>query len=101
MPDFTQAVTDLEKARDGLASQLLATPGNGDLIDAKDQIEAEINQIVTQGLSDSPYVPQTDAFKAVTAQAKDFFTKLTNIKNAAGAASALAGLIDKVIGYIK
>jgi hypothetical protein len=101
MPASSEAVADLEAASDAISAQLISNPGNADLINAQYNIQAEIDAIETNLLNNAPYVPQTDPFKAVTAQAKGFVTTLTNIKTAFKAAAGLAGLIDKVIGYIK
>lgn len=100
MPSNAQAIADLETARDTLHQQYGAT-GDNRFVTAANQVNTEIKAIVLQNLNDADYVPNTDAFKGVTAAAQSFLGLLNDLKTAFAAVAGLAGIIDKVIGYIK
>jgi hypothetical protein len=94
--DLIAAKTALEDRCDGAAGETLQM-----LLDSIEDLADEIGALETQALSTAPYVPQTDAFKKVTDEAKAFEARLNNIKTAFSALAELAKVIDKAIGYIK
>lgn len=69
------------------------------LMDAISAIEAEVGQLVLQALAAS-YVPQTDAFKAATADAQGFVTTLNKIKTALGVLGQVASAVAGVLKFV-
>jgi hypothetical protein len=103
MATNADAIKDLEAAKDALEKQVPAATGKtgDDLMLAIQKLADEIGQLVTQALDDADYLPRTNAFKAVTADAQTFLTTLKRIKTALSVVAGLAQLIDKAISYVK
>lgn len=94
---------DLEAAKQALEQQMPGAVGTtGDeLILAIQCIANEIGELEQVALENADYVPRTDAFKAVTTEAKAFLDTLKKIKTALAVAADLAGAIDMAISYVK
>ncbi len=101
MSSKTDAIKTLEAAKTVLQAQAATAtdPMLTEMELAIDDIANEISALVMSALAD--YAPRTDPFKAVTAEAKAFVTRLNHIKAASAAAAPVLAAIDKVIGFIK
>lgn len=71
------------------------------LLTAIQHIADEVGTLEASLLDSAEYVPQTDPFKAGTADAKAFLAILDSLKTIFGAASKLAQAADALVKYIK
>lgn len=97
-----QAIHDLESAKAAFEAQVQAGasgPVLSNLMAAIDTTKTEIDQLVSQALA-AVYVPQTDAFKAVTAEAKTFVATLNAIKTAFTTAGQVLTAVATVMKYV-
>lgn len=96
-------IGDLEAAKQALEQQVpgaVGTMGDESIL-AIQCIANEIGELEQVALESAGYVPRTDPFKAVTTEAKAFLDTLKKIKMAQAEVAELAGVIDKVISYVK
>lgn len=102
MPTNADAIRDLETAKQALEAQVPAATGKtaDNLMLAIQEIADEVGALAAAALTNS-YVPQTDAFKAVTKDAKTFVATLNSIKRALALVAQLAEIVDNVISYIR
>ncbi len=102
MPTNADAIHDLEAAKSALERQIAAATGaTADRVLLAIQCLAdEAGALAAATLTDA-YAPQTDAFKAVTNDARHFVAALNSIKQALAVVAGLAQILDKAISYIK
>ncbi len=98
----TDAIAGLDASKKTLNSQCNAASGTAltDLMTSIQNISDEVGALEVLVLASS-YIPQTDAFKAVTDAAKSFVITLNRIKAAFGAVDEVAQAINKILSYIK
>ena len=97
------AISDLEISKKALEDQCAAASGAVllKLLMSIQHIADEVGDLEASTLATAPYVPQTDSFKAVTADARAFVATLNSIKAAFPALGAVTQAIDKLLTYVK
>jgi hypothetical protein len=103
MPTNADAIRDLEDSKKALEDQCAAASGAAllKLLLSIQHIADEVGAVEALMLATAAYVPQTDPFKSVTADAKAFIAALNSIKAAFAALGPLVQAIDKLLTYIK
>lgn len=103
MPTSGNAIRDLEDSKKALEDQCAAASEATllKLLMSIQHIADEVGGLETSMLTTAAYVPQTDAFKAATADAQAFVAALNSLKAAFAALGTVALAIDKVLTYIK
>lgn len=98
----TDAIAGLDASNKTLNSQCNAASGTTltDLRTSIQNIADAVGALEILVLASS-YIPQTDAFKAVTDAAKSFVITLNRIKAAFGAVGEVAQAINRILSYIK
>ena len=71
------------------------------LLTSIQHIADEVGALEASTLANAAYVPQTDPFKAATADAQTFVATLNSIKAAFAALGTVAQAIDKILTYIR
>ena len=102
MPTNHDAIKELLDSKKALEAQVNAGATGSNLDNLGDAIKTignEVRELVLQGLEDN-YVPQSDAFKAVTAQAKAFVGKLKAIENAFKVLNSVVSAVTTVLKYV-
>jgi len=103
MPTSGDAIQDLEDSKKAFEDECAAASGATllKLLLSIQHIADEVGAQEASLLAASTYVPQTDPFKAVTADAKAFVATMNSIKAAFGALGTVASAIDRILTYIK
>ena len=101
-PTNAEVIGNLEAAKAALEREITAATGQtADKVLLSIQCLAdEVGALAAATLTDA-YVAQTDAFKAVTSDAKRFVAALNSIKQVLAVVAGLAQILDKAISYIK
>lgn len=102
MPTAVEAITQLEAAKKSLEDQTGGASGATllKLLMAIQHIADEVGAQEAVALT-TPYVPQTDPFKAVTSDAKAFLATLNNLKAIFAGIGKVAAAADTAISMIK
>lgn len=96
------AIHDLVKAKAAFEARIEAgATGQAltNLLLSVGSIESELGELVVQALA-AVHTPQTDPFKAATAQARAFVKTLGDIKSAFNAIAQVAQAVADVLKYI-
>ena len=82
MATTVETITTLLASRNALVAETngLSTTAGQYLWTAIDDINSEIDQLTANALANADYVPQSDPFKAMTAEGKQFIGTLNDIK---------------------
>ena len=96
------AIAALEESKAKLQEQCAGADKDtlNQLMTANHNISSEIGAKVLEALNNAPYIPATDAFKSVTADAQDFLDTLNKLKTVFGAIGTVASAIDTVVKLI-
>ena len=97
-----QAIGALVQSKAALQAQCDGSSGKAlDQLNATiHNISSEIGALEAAALNNANYVPATDAFKTVTADAKSFLTTLNRLKEIFGAIGSVAKALDTVVNLI-
>lgn len=97
-----EAIAALVKSKTVLQAKADAASGKtlDQLVDTIHNISSEIGALEAATLNNADYVPATDQFKSVTAEAKDFLATLDTLKKVFAAAGTVAKALDTVINLI-
>jgi hypothetical protein len=103
MPTNSDAVAQLEDAKKQFEGQTSSASGATllQLLSTIQHIADEVGAIEATNLDASPYVPQTNPFKAATTDAQAFESTLNHLKTLFAAVAQVAQAADTVLGMIK
>ena len=103
MPMSADAIRDLEDSKKALEDQCAAASGAVllKLLISIQYIAAEVGALEESMLATAVYVPQTEPFKAATADARAFVASLMSVKEAFAAFGTVVLAIDKILTYVK
>jgi len=102
MTTNASAIAALVKSKKALQDQCDAASGDTlkQLENAIHNISSEVGRLETATLNTATYIPQTDAFKSTTAEAKAFLATLNTLKTAFSTIGEVASALDSVINLI-
>jgi hypothetical protein len=102
MATNAETIAALEASKTAFEDQCNAAAGADltKLLVSIQHIADEAGALAVLSLTAS-YVPQTNAFQSVTAEAKAFLATLDSLKTAFAAVAGFAAAADKVMGCIK